>query len=140
MSHLELEEEKAEGAEEDSEEEVAEDEENAVADPIYKKVVPNIQKYWLTMEPSAQDYITMLLKVFSTGLEEIKQFERWSKHNDLTPYAEVLEEWDDIVGDPYEEPDSLKLDPNMWIQEDPLFVDQKEMITDIISSAFNKMD
>ena len=67
------------------------------------------------MEPSAEKYIEMILKVFSTGLEEIKQFERWSKHHELTPYAEVLEEWDDTVGDPFEEPDSLKLDPNSWI-------------------------
>jgi len=50
LSHLELEEVKEEGDDDEDEEE--KEEENAQADPIYKKVVPNIQKYWLTMEPS----------------------------------------------------------------------------------------
>jgi hypothetical protein len=39
----------------------------------------------------------------------------------LTPYANALEEWDDIVGDSWEEPDNFKLDPKSWITDDPLF-------------------
>ena len=55
-------------------------------------------------------------------------FERWSKHSDLTPYADVLEEWDDIVGDSLDEPDTLVLDPKTWIQDNPLHQDQKKMV------------
>lgn len=66
-------------------------------------------------------------------------FERWSKHSDLTPYADVLEEWDDIVGDSWDEPDSLKLDPKTWIQDNPLHYKQKELVQDILENAFSKM-
>lgn len=49
----------------------------------------------------------MLVMCFSKGLEHIQVFERWSKHSELTPYADALEEWDDIVGDVWEEPDQI---------------------------------
>jgi trans-aconitate methyltransferase len=111
LAHLELEPEKEEGEEEEEEGEP----EDKVIEPIFKKTVPKIEKYWLRMEPDQEDYIEVLIKTFSSGLENIKSFERWSKHNDLTPYAEALEEWDDIVGDTWDEPDSLKLDPKTWI-------------------------
>jgi len=44
--------------------------------PIYKKVVPNIEKYWLRMEPDQEDYIEILVRTFNSGLEKIKNFER----------------------------------------------------------------
>ena len=91
------------------------------------------------MEPDEHDYIEVIMRTFGHGLEQIKSFERWSKHNDLTPYADALEEWDEKVGDNWDEPDSLKLDPKTWIQEDPLYTNQKEMVTKILSSAFEKM-
>ena len=31
------------------------------------------------------------------------------------PYADAPEEWDDIVGDVWEEPESLVLNPFTWI-------------------------
>ena len=111
---MELEAEKEPG-EEDEDDVDPEEADAIVAEPIYKKVVPNIEKYWLTMEPTQEDYIDVLVKAFASGLENIKNFERWSKHNDLTDYAEALEEWDDIVGDTWDEPDSIKLDPKTWI-------------------------
>ena len=111
LAHLELEPEKVEG----EEEEELEEDEDAVLDPIYKKTVPGIEKYWLRMEPNEEEYSESLIKTFSMGLDFIKNFERWSKHNDLTPYAEALEEWDDIVGDTWDEPESVYLDPKTWI-------------------------
>jgi len=135
LAHLKLEEPKEEGDSDEAEGE----EQDAVPDPIYRKVVPNIEKYWLKMEPDEGDYIEVIIKTFAQGLEQIKSFERWSKHNDLTPYADALEEWDEKVGDNWEEPDSLKLDPKTWIQEDPLYLQQKDMVTAILHSAFEKM-
>jgi len=64
----------------------------------------------------------VLVGCFQSGLESIQQFERWSKHDDLTPYANALEEWDDIVGDVWEEPDSLLLNPLPWIKETDVFI------------------
>lgn len=130
-------------------EEIKEDESDAPSDggepedpifaPIYKKTIPKIEKYWLRLEPDAEDYIEILIRTFSQGLQKIMSFERWSKHSDLTPYADVLEEWDDIVGDSWDEPDSLKLDPKTWIQDNPLHQDQKEMVQEILENAFSKM-
>ena len=58
----------------------------------------------------------------------------------MSPYADALEEWDDIVGDKWEEPDSLKLDPKTWIMDDPLYLEQKSMVEKILDSAFKKTD
>ena len=65
-------------------------------------------------------------------------FERWSKHNDLTPYYDALEEWDDIVGDQWEEPDSLVLNPFSWINENKLYLDQKDIVKEILETSFDK--
>lgn len=75
------------------------------------------------MVPDQEDYIEELIRCFGSGLDQIQVFERWGKHNDLTPYADALEEWDDIVGDVWEEPESLVLDPSPWINEHPVYVD-----------------
>ncbi len=37
-----------------------------------------------------------------TSLIYIKSFERWSRHDEMTPYVSVLEEWDDLVGEDWE--------------------------------------
>jgi hypothetical protein len=107
--------------------------------PIYKKVIPNIESYWLRLEPDANDYIEIIIRTFSQGLQQIMSFERWSKHSDLTPYADVLEEWDDIVGDSWDEPDTPVLDPKTWIQDNVLHQDQKKLVQDILVNAFSKM-
>lgn len=138
LAHLELEEAKEEG-ESDGGGGGEEAEENVVAEPIYSRVVPRIENYWLRMEPDEKDYVEVIVRTFSSGLDQIKSFERWSKHHDLTPYANALEEWDDLVGDSWEEPDSLKLDPTTWIQEDPLHTEHRDMVANILHSAFSKM-
>ena len=40
------------------------------------------------------------------GLESIQIFERWSKHDEMTAYVNVLEEWDYTVAEDWESPDS----------------------------------
>lgn len=115
LAHLELEVPKEEGEEEEEAEDPGAGGEVKPPDPIYQKKVKRIEKFWLRMEPDETAYIEVILRTFATGLEHIKQFERWSKHGDLAPYADALEEWDDIVGDRWDEPDSNKLDPKEWI-------------------------
>jgi hypothetical protein len=121
MAHLELEPER--DPDEESEEDDGLEKEDPIIEPIFKKIVPNIQKFWIRMKPDKGEYIEVIMRTFSTGLDKIKAFERWSKHNDLNPYADALEEWDEKVGDSWEEPDTLMLDPKTWIQDDPLFQD-----------------
>jgi dynein heavy chain len=106
--------------------------------PLFQKKVPNIEKYWLKLEPNDGQFIEIIIRQFGKGLENIKYFERWSKHSDLVPYANALEDWDEKVGDNWEEPDSLYLDPKTWIQEDQLYLEQKDMVTKIITSAYTK--
>ncbi len=67
-------------------------------------------------------------------------FERWSKHDDLTPYANALEEWDDMVGDDWEAPDKNFLNPHDWIKEDEVYKASNNTLELIIHSAFSKAD
>lgn len=104
----------------------------------WKLSVPTLWKRWLKIEPSAPDMIDMFNEVIKQGLESIKVFERWSKHDDLTPYANALEEWDDMVGDDWEAPEKNSLDPYTWIKEHPIYDMQTVTITNILTSAESK--
>ncbi len=91
------------------------------------------------MKPSANEYIQKVMDCFSDGLECIKLFKRWSKHADLQPYADALEEWDDIVGDVWEEHDDEHLNPFSWVSDNIYHTQQQSMVQDIIESAFDKV-
>lgn len=80
------------------------------------------------------------MKSFSEGLDCIQVFERWSKHDELTPYASALEEWDDLVGEDWEEPDTNYLTPYSCISENEVFLSQNEKVRDIIHSSFQKSE
>jgi dynein heavy chain len=49
--------------------------------------------------------------LISDGLNCLINFERWSRHDAMTPYVNVLEEWDDLVGDDWDAPISNNLNP-----------------------------
>jgi hypothetical protein len=53
----------------------------------------------------------------------------------LKKYADVLEEWDDIVGEKWEEPETLTLSPLTWIVDTPTFRNKQERVTKVISAA-----
>lgn len=93
LAHLEIEPEK--DGDEEEEDDLGEGAETKPPEPILRKIVPNIEKFWLRMEPDEHAYIEVIIRTFASGLDQIKQFERWSKHTDLSPYADALEEWDD---------------------------------------------
>lgn len=84
--------------------------------------------------------LTKLQETLTDGLESIQVFERWSKHDDLTPYANALEEWDDMVGDDWEAPEKNFLNPYDWIKEDELYGKQNPTIEGILDSAFAKAE
>jgi dynein heavy chain len=76
---------------------------------------------------------------FQFGLDNIqKAFTRWSKHGDLKDYAEVLEEWDDIVGEKWEEPEILTLSPLTWIVDTPTFRNKQERVTKVVNASYIK--
>lgn len=65
LVHLELEEEKPEGEEEEEEEE----DENKPVVQLMKTTIPNIEKFWLRMDPEENDYIEVIVRTFSSGLD-----------------------------------------------------------------------
>lgn len=71
-------------------------------------------------------------------MTKIQVFTRWSRHGDMHDYANALEEWDDIVGDSWEEPEQLELDPNTWIADDPIFKTKMDRVREIVDAAYDK--
>ena len=106
----------------------------------YRKTVPNIQEFWIKLVPSDDQFISVILKTFSEGLQQIKCFERWSKHADLLLYSEALETWDDKVGEDFGESslESTSLDPVSWISEHPIQKNREQEVKDVIKSAYAK--
>jgi hypothetical protein len=138
LCHLELEPEKTEEEEREGEGGAAVE----IGKPVevkYKSTVPNISDHWLQMTPNSKDYINAVVLCFQEGLDSITNFKRWSKHADLQPYADALEEWDDIVGDVWEEHDEENLNPFSWINENRLYTEQKEIVRECIDGAFDKV-
>jgi hypothetical protein len=72
------------------------------------------------------------------GLKDISYFERWGKHKDLQDYADALEEWDEMAGDVWDEPESMYLDPGPWIIDKPISQTKAHRVTTIINEAFDK--
>jgi len=67
LAHLELEEPKGEDEESDIDQGMEMEQE--MPDPIYQKKVPNIERYWLAMEPNAESYIEVIIRTFNSGLD-----------------------------------------------------------------------
>jgi hypothetical protein len=116
------------------------EDEEKLPDPVYQRTVPGIEKHWLETAPSCNKYVDLINKTFKTGLERLKCFERWSKHESLTPYRKQLEDWDEPIGDPWELDESLYLDPKLWVQDDPIHTNHKAVVQEVLESAFSKVD
>ena len=79
--------------------------------------VVNMYAIWLNVHPHQNDFASLLNECFQEGLECLKHFERWSRHEDLIPYVKVLESWDDKVCDEWDPPDDNNLNCEDWLQE-----------------------
>ena len=73
------------------------------------------------------------------GLSSLQVYERWSKHDDLTKYVAVLEEWDDIVGEDWNQPESNFLNPVEQL-EGGLLKDFSDKLNYLFETAFSKVD
>ena len=93
-----------------------EEEFEEVDDRIERIRVDGITKVWLKSEPSKQDFVACLYNCFNEGLNVLRNFERWSRHDDLAPYVKVLESWDDKVCDTWESPEENYLDCEVWLR------------------------
>jgi dynein heavy chain len=99
------------------EEEDEEDEDNDAGgaydeNKFYKRIViPQICQLWIKLKPNLDLFYSDIVRCIGEGLNAIQAFERWSRHDDMTQYVSVLEEWDDIVGEDFENADSNYLNP-----------------------------
>mmetsp|Transcript_42211 Transcript_42211/g.49034 ORF Transcript_42211/g.49034 Transcript_42211/m.49034 type:complete len:139 (-) Transcript_42211:283-699(-) len=55
-------------------------------------------------------------------------------------YADALEEWDDRIGENWETPEDLFLDPIEWIKDNKVYTGQSSNINAIFASTFAKID
>jgi len=81
-----------------------------------RRIVPSISSLWLSLKPSAEVFFADLMRCVTEGLSCIQSFQRWSRHDEMTAYVSVLEEWDDIVGNDWEAPASNFLNPQDWLE------------------------
>lgn len=58
----------------------------------------------------------------------------------MKAYANVLEDWDDKVGDNWDEPDSEFLNPQTWVSEDDWNKNAEAYLEDILSIGFKKAE
>jgi len=68
LAHLEIDE-PVEGEDEEEQDDPGAEAVAEVAKPIYRKTVPNIEKYWLRMEPDEHSYIEVIIRTFASGLD-----------------------------------------------------------------------
>jgi dynein heavy chain len=116
----------------------SEEEADAVFVKKYRDTCPEIHTAWLSLVPPKQEFVKLFENTFTDGLQAILAFERFSKHPSMKLYADALEEWDDRIGDNWEAPDSLFLNPIDWIKENKLHSDCYLNINSIFDSAFDK--
>ena len=102
--------------------------------------VKDLQKIWLRLNPGQNEFVNMIDNCFKEGLECLKAFERWSKHQDLVKYERVLETWDDRVCDEWEPPEEKHLKIDDWLQNEVLYQEQSLYVRKRMSSAFHKVE
>lgn len=104
--------------------------------------VVNLQRYWLAVEPDRDQFTGLLNGCFEKGLESMKVYERWSRHEELKIYVNVLESWDDkVCEDEWESPEANpKLDCQDWLMDHPAKKEVDEKIVYNVAIAFQKVE
>jgi dynein heavy chain, axonemal len=69
----------------------------------------------LKIQPDKDTFFKDIMRCIAEGANSIQAFERWSRHEDMRKYVNVLEEWDDIVGDDWDRAESDYLNPSEWL-------------------------
>ena len=119
MVHIELKEDKHyNDQEENALDEFADDAEDATHQMHERQHVESLNEHWLSLEPSQADFAALLREALQDeGLECLKKFERYSRHEELLPYVRVLESWDDRVceGEWEDLPDDYHLRCDEWL-------------------------
>lgn len=59
--------------------------------------VVEIEKLMLIIEPTGDEFASLIIDCLSEGMECLTVYERWSRHPELNKYEKVLESWDNRV-------------------------------------------
>ena len=101
--------------------------------------VPRIVSIWLDLKPGKDEFIEVFSAAFRDGLKVVEEaFLRWSRSDELIPYANALEQWDDVMGDNWDEPEGKNVDPNVYICEEEAYKSREERLRLVTSSAYDK--
>ncbi len=100
--------------------------------------VPRIVALWLDLKPGKDEFVETLFGAFGEGLHVVESFERWSKHDELTPYANALEQWDELIGDNWDEPESAFVNPKIYICEEDVYKNREARLRTVVTSAYAK--
>ena len=103
-----------------------------------RKEVPGIIDYWLRLVPTKEEFFELMMRCMSEGLKMLELFERWSRHDELLPYAGVLEEWDEIVGGDWDVSETNCLAPREQIYKTADYERQEADFRQVIFSAYGK--
>lgn len=104
---------------------------------FYQHKVTNIHEIWLNLNPNMKTLSAEIDKVFTEGMNSLKSFERWSRHSDMEHYSNILEEWDDQIGDSGEGDGNTFLNPEEWV-DDRFKTLCKTNIKSNLRKSFNK--
>lgn len=85
-----------------------------------------------------EDFVDQIVRCFDEGLDQIAVFTRWSKHSELSQYADALEDWDEKVGDMWDAPDTMDLTPRPWISENDLYKTRRKQVEEVLDSSYSK--
>lgn len=125
----------------DSEDSSEENEEHPDENKTYPRLIcPKISRLWLSLRPNLDSFFSDIVRCLGEGMNAIQAFERWSRHDEMTPYVSVLEEWDDMVGDDWEMPDSNYLDPQDWLLDHSPLEKYSRDLKVLLEEAFNRAE
>jgi dynein heavy chain len=92
----------------------------------------------LSTVPSLDVFRREFEQFFETTIESIQVVERWSKHTEFLPYAEALEEWDEVIGEKWIMPDNRYLGIMWYLKENPKYKIFQNQINYMFELSFNR--
>ena len=104
--------------------------------------VRDIQSLWLSLNPKMEDIQELLQQAFRQGFDCLRNFERWSMHDDLAIYDQILEAWDYRSYTKWEIPEAATgamLDCEDWLSEERAFIFLESNIESLVRQTFAKV-
>lgn len=95
---------------------------------------------WFTVSPDLESFQRRIVSFFETAIESIQVVERFSKHTEFLPYAEVLEEWDEIIGEKWVMPESKHLNILWYLKDNYTYKSYQNTIEDMFEGSFKRIE